>query len=279
MIKRLFYVEFYKATHNNKYFWWTIIVGSALAFVEAIQTLFEVSPIVKNLLCLPEIYHSFNGISLFYLWNGVVTLHGASAVENAIWPLLCGAAFGWSYWQEGKNGVMNQVLIRGGRWEYYIAKYAVTFLIGGFVTVVPFIGNLVIEATFLPAIVPAAGDGISPINNSNVFSYLYYSYPWLFCLLWSTIVFFWGGVVSCTCLLVGDRPKHKVWVIFLPFFILMGIEIIITISGLSRSPELSPIRLLVSGNDNRGWIVIIELSVFLIISFIGGLIHVLRKEI
>ena len=84
MIKRLFYVEFYKATHNNKYFWWTIIVGSALAFVEAIQTLFEVSPIVKNLLCLPEIYHSFNGISLFYLWNGVVTLHGASAVENAI---------------------------------------------------------------------------------------------------------------------------------------------------------------------------------------------------
>ena len=62
------------------------------------------------------------GYSLFFLWSGLAPQTKGANLFYTVWPVLAAMAYGWSYSDERRSGVYNQIAARTSAKTYYIAK-------------------------------------------------------------------------------------------------------------------------------------------------------------
>ena len=275
--KKMLKTEVWKAFHNS-FFWMAILVGSVIAVLEAILTWSAVWPMIQDILTR-DFGRSFRGLSLFYEWMGVVSLRFTSTLYYLVWPVLGALPFGWSFWKEQNEGVVNQEVIRGGRRAYLNTKFTAVFVTGGICVAWPLLLNLMLEAMFLQASAPNVLHEVSAVSNGHLLSKLYYAHPWIYCLCWCIVVFFEGGAASSLCFVSGSRVKLFVMVVLIPYFIYMAITIACNLTGRIEAAKIAPINLINAAVGMSPWAILLEALLFTGIAYAFGYYHIVKQKL
>ena len=278
--------ELWKATHNRLYAA-ACILGSVIAFINAVENISVVKNITDSIKLFVSkgflLSTSLEGCSLFVNWLAVNHVSLGSQLLQYLWTIIAAMPFSWSYADDKKSGVYNQIAIRRNIREYYISKYTATFLSGGLVTALPMVVNLMLNALICPYCIPNVNNSLVNIFDGNFLSEVFYTYPWVHSLIWCLVCFILGGVTSCLCFLSGTHFKQQVFAIIFPASIYLVIDICVNYIGrLTFIPyELSPMKLIfaATGRQNSAIVILIILSVLFSISFFVGFWQVKKHEL
>ena len=223
------------------------------------------------------------GYSLFHLWMGIYPNTQGASLFYAIWPVLAAMAYGWSYIEERRSGVYNQIASRTNARTYFVSKYVAVFVSGGLAVGVPMLVNLLSNALVCPyAKIPAT---YAIVSNNNIFSELFHTCPWAYGLLWCGMTFLCGGVAACLCFVVGTKLRHGVMVMLTPYAIYVALDALFAnlkptvLRGIGYA--LSPLWTVTSvpGFANPEWLVFSILGLLTLLSFCVGYWQVVKHEL
>lgn len=275
-------VELKKAI-NNRMLYLSLLIGLVICMMDVFQNAEAVARLTDVLANSDNsINKTTEGFSLFVRWIAVNGYTFGNYVFFFVWPILAAIPYGWSYAEERKSGVYNQIVSRVGKKTYYFAKYVALFVSGGLAVSIPVLINLLINALVCPYCVPNVVTSLTSVSNGYFLSELYYSRPWIFGILWCFVEFLWGGVVSCFCMVVGTRFRHQVMVMLVPFAVLLLIELITSVVGgtVLSIVEISPLRLAQAAPNsaNPEWLVFAIMSMLTAVTYIVGYRQVVLSE-
>ena len=221
------------------------------------------------------------GYSLFYLWLGLGTRGGS--IFYTIWPMLAAMAYGWSYLEDRRGGVYNQIAARTNTKIYYISKYIAVFVSGGLAVSVPLLLDLLANALVGPyEHIPQIFD---MVNNSGFASELFYTSHWAYGLVWCGMTFLFGGVAACLCFVVGTKLRYGVMTVLVPYAVYVVWDSVfynLRASILSDVElALSPLRIIspTPGLPNPEWLVFSVLGGLTVLSFGIGYWQVVKNEL
>ncbi|MFR1767404.1 MAG: hypothetical protein ACLSW1_07625, partial [Lachnospira sp.] len=103
-------------------YWLSYMAGESAAVESAVHMGFVDTPL--------EIWMPRYGASskFYYLWITIL-------------PLLCALPYGTSYLYDKKNGLINQLIYRMNRKNYYLSKFITCFVSGGTISTFPLVLN------------------------------------------------------------------------------------------------------------------------------------------
>ncbi len=218
--------ELYKAVHTRMLYI-AIALGVAICAGDIIENIIKIRFFNEQmewmLVADFPIRTGHTGYSLFYLWMGISPLTSSGSLFHIVWPALAAMAYGWSYNEERRSGLYNQIVIRSNPTAYYNAKYIGVFVSGGLAVSVPLLINLLVNALILPYDIPFPGT----IPNGYFLSQFFYTCPWAYGLIWCGMVFLMGGAAACFCFITGTKLRHSVMVILVPYAIYICIDAVL----------------------------------------------------
>ncbi len=151
-----------------------------------------------------------------------------------ILPLLCIIPYGTSYIDEKNNGLINQYIIRVGKTKYYISKFVSLFIVGGSISIIPLLVNLIICCMALPFGVPMRSTHFFPVLEDIAFSKLYYQNIILYLLLYFIIHFIVYGLITCIVLSFSYFEENRYMLLLIPFIFYFSEHVFIAY-GLNNS--------------------------------------------
>lgn len=199
-----------------------------------------------------------------------------------IWPVLAAMPYGWSYCQERRNGLSNQIISRCGARRYFVSKYVAVFVSGGLAVSLPLLLNLLANAMVLPysemspLILPA-------INSQSFLAELYFTCAWAHGLVWCCVVFLLGGATACLCFCVGTWLRLQVVVTLVPFAILVVFDqvfdfVCIQLWG-TLVRGISPQNLVFAVNAMEESVTFAVIGVLAAVAFAAGYWQVVKHEL
>lgn len=218
--------ELYKAVHTRMLYI-AIATGLVICAVDVISCIGLIQEFDTRIASIvnrnASLRTGHTGYSLFYLWMGISSTNLGGGLFHIVWPALAAMAYGWSYNEERRSGLYNQIVIRSSPTAYYNAKYIGVFVSGGLAVSVPLLINLLVNALILPYDVPFPGT----IPNGYFLSQFFYTCPWAYGLIWCCMVFLMGGAAACFCFLSGTKLRHSVMVILAPYAMYICIDAVL----------------------------------------------------
>lgn len=272
---------------TNKMLYIAIAIGLVFCAVDIMENIEKMRAFNENLEWATtsglRLRTGHTGYSLFYLWMGLYPHTSGANLFYTIWPVLAAMAYGWSYVDERKSGVYNQIAARTSAKTYYISKYIAVFVSGGLAVSVPVLLGLLGNAMVCPYadIVPSWG----LVGNINSMSELFYSNLWAYGLLWCGMTFLCGGAAACLCFVVGTKLRYGVMVMLTPYAIYVALDALTNSLRASVLRDVtvivSPLRLVhaVPGWANPEWLVFGILGLLTVFSFGVGYWQVVKHEL
>lgn len=223
------------------------------------------------------------GYSLFYLWMGLGSISRGAAIFYTVWPVLVSIPYGWSYMEDRRSGLYNQLVTRTSATTYYVSKYIAVFVSGGLAIALPMLLGLLGNAMFVPyAEIPVT---FNLFCNQNFLPSLFYKSHWLYALVWSGMQFLCGGAAACLCLVVGTKLRYGVMAILTPYvlYVLLDTLIVSLRSTLLHDVPfaLSPLYMVCAqpGWNNPAWLLFTMLALLIGTSFTLGYWQVVKHEL
>lgn len=280
--------ELWKALHNT-YFYLALGIGVVIIAMNAVQNASVVQELTERTISGLMKGYSSGDAGGFSLFNHALVYHGvnfSSALFKTVWPVLAAIPFAWSYSEDRRGGMYNQLVIRGNIGQYALAKYAAAFVSGGLTVMFIVLTDLLVTALICPYYVFDGMDALSFIGNKSFLSELFYTVPWIHALIWCVVTFFLGGAVAGLTFLAGARLKLRVLVILVPYAIL-SVWNVVYYSVLKEyfgeylpSLELSPLELIiVSSAKNPEWLVFITIGLLTSVGVGAAFWQVKRHEL
>lgn len=276
--------ELYKAVHNRMLYI-AIAAGLAICVGDVIENILNMQYFNEQMEWMLTTQYrtrtAHTGYSLFYLWMGISSPTSSGSLFHLIWPVLAAMAYGWSYNEERRSGLYNQIAARTSPRVYYIAKYIGVFVSGGLAISTPLLVDLLINALVVPYDIPFVGT----IPNGYFMSGLFYSSPWSYGLIWCGMVFLMGGAAACFCFVVGTKLRHSVMIVLVPYALYVCIDA--TLNGFlptlmqKLNPMISPLWLTMARTNfpNPAWFLLLFLATQTAISFSIGYWQVVKHEL
>lgn len=272
--------ELWKATHN-KMFFLSLAVGLFLALADSYLSSLTVNELHQSTLEMLERGYGTGGhagFSLFVLWMPINGFQITTTYFFLIWPALAAIPYGWSYCQERRSGVIQQIATRSNKRTYFNAKFLAVFISGGLAVMLPILINLLVDALICPYALPILG--IVPVFNGNFLSALYYTNPWIYAICWCIMEFLFGGAAACLCFVVGSMLKFQVMTILVPLVLLTVFDRLSVPLFHSTNLTVSPLQMVAaaSANITPGWVLFTALGIMLGISYVAGYWQVVKHE-
>lgn len=228
-MKNILGIELKKAV-MNKGFLTAVLIGIFLAVVSFI---YNVS-INKNDTNAMTEYAESDGVTynpdtasdtLFNNWIGGEGGSLGTVVYYFIFPLLITLPYGWSFVSEKKSGYWRTMAVYCGKRNYYVCKYIAMFLSGGMAMVIPLIFSIMLTACYFPAVKPfVVYDIYYAVFSNSLFADLYYTYPFIYLLVYLVIDFVFCGVLACLCMTAALFIKQKPIVMVTPMLFCMAVN-------------------------------------------------------
>lgn len=263
-MKNMLAAELKKMFHCRT-FLWSIIIGTAISFINVIENYFSAQSFYENVF-LP----GYETLSILHRWIDGSQMTAGEIVFFTVFPLLAAMPYCWSLQSEKQSGYANQLLIRRSKRTYLAAKYVAVFLSGGFAVVSAMALNLLANMWILPVcktlpVLVGYGDTVFLSN-------ILFTKPWLYLFLCSIKSFFWAGSIACLGLTVSLFIHNAVVSVLFPFAVFFGGSFLIdgftppsSDASFMGRYEISPMQLLhaMTLNSNPAWYVWTILLVFL----------------
>lgn len=160
-------------------------------------------------------------LSSFHKWIGGENYSFQASLYFMWLPILCALPHSASFGFDCESGYGNQAAVRSGWRKYLAAKYMSVFLSGAAVALLPLLFDFFITNLFLPAVLPQAGMGLSPIGEGAFLGELYFCHPlwYLLCYLVMDGVFY--GLFNTLALAAGIFSRNRFAVQLTPFLVYM----------------------------------------------------------
>lgn len=130
-----------------------------------------------------------------------------------------------------KEGYVKNIFVRTPKVKYYLAKYIVTFVTAGLVTLWPLVLNFCATALVLPATIPQGVTGLYPVSNLSMWSELFYTYPFTYLLLYGGLNFVFFGLLVTLGLLAGFVVDNEFLVVLSPFMVYLIVYGVTQLTG------------------------------------------------
>lgn len=267
--KKLLKLECHKAL-GNRFFFIILGVGCLFAFMSAlydIELFFQSREQLKTM----GGNQIVQALGLYNKWIGGESYSLGFTLFFTLLPLLACFPYGWSYCTEKKSGYTGMVVIRGGKNEYFLAKYMATFLAGGVAVLVPLVFNFITVACFVPAVRPSIiYQMYYAVSHSSMWSEIFYSHPLIYVLLYLILDFLFAGLIAVLSLTFSVFLKNQLAVVILPYILILCLHYGRTLLHYHYYVEISPINFLHAScveNPANGWIVLGEGVFLFLLSF------------
>lgn len=257
--KTLFHIEM-KKVWKSKSFWVSLLLGMILAAMSALYMIESyLEPLTSGEM---EGVWGLQSISLYNSWiGGEISSFGFTGFFYLL-PLLAALPYGWSYFQEKQSGYAGMIAMRAGRKNYFLAKFAATFLSGGLVIFIPLVVNLLAVACFVPARLPLIiHRTYYGVEYGSMWAELFYTHPLIFVFMYLVLDFVFAGFFACLCMTVAFFSRNSLAVILLPYLSILFLHHCRLFTQYTNVDEISPLYYLHSTcltNFVNGWIVLGE---------------------
>lgn len=214
--------EFLKRGVSTAGFKTAVMISTTLAIAQILQTHTKVD--------LGYQYPT----SLFEIWIGGEWASYANAITMLVLPILACLPFSTSLLLDKKSGYLAQLYLRKPRAKILAAYYGTAFLTGAIATSLPFATNLLLNALIYPSLLPQTTTFTFLPSLRGLFIELFYTIPWVFCLLYICIIAIFGGCIACVGLSLGNFVKNKFVLLATPFIVYFWIYFITMQLGLYK---------------------------------------------
>ena len=272
---------------TNKLLYLSIGIGLVFFGMDVMEnraTMGEFDEIIQSLLDADfRVRTAHTGYSLFYLWSGMLPATRGAVLFYTVWPVLAAMAYGWSYTEERRSGVYDQIACRTSGRTYYVAKYVAVFVSGALAVAVPVLVGLLANALVVPY--DPIPSGWNLLGNKNFMASLFYESHWAFALVWVGMCGLFGGAAACLCFIVGTRLRYGVMVILTPYALYVGLDALInslrTAGLVGTDLVLSPMQMVYAtpGWANPEWFLFLVLAGLTALSFGLGYWQVVKHEL
>ncbi|MGN0291741.1 MAG: hypothetical protein ACI4C5_07400 [Lachnospiraceae bacterium] len=218
---------------------------------------------------------SFCPESVFYNWLGAFSFPVQSFLYFLILPLLVVLPGGATYHEDRKSQYTVNIYTRCAKWKYLIAKYIAVFLSGGIVFVLPLILSLFLAMVHFPMLRPEEIIGIGPSQIGLMYD-LYYTYPWVYVIIFLCIDFFFAGGIAAITLAVTPFVEYRLVVMLIPFVLYFGIYCLNNMVG---EMNYAPNYFLLSGMSENNIFEYVIGGVILATVFIFYFVRGLKDEV
>ena len=196
-------------------YWMRYMSGESAAVSHAVNMGFIDTPLE---IWMPR-YGAYS--KFYYLWITIL-------------PLLCALPYGVSYLQDKKHGLINQLIYRMDKKNYYMSKFIVCFVSGGTIAIAPLIVNLLLCMCFLPWGMPIRSTSVYPVGEINAFSDVFYTHPLLYVVIYLSLTFVLFGLINCLCLVFALIEDNQFALVITPFVIYFAEHVLLSF-GLGSS--------------------------------------------
>lgn len=209
--------------------------------------------------------------SLFNHWIGGEASSLGYTLFFTLLPLIAALPYSWSYFIENKTGYVKSVVTRSSKSQYFLSKYIATFTAGGLVVLLPLVVNLLVVASFVPAITPTK---IYPLYYSvdfgSLWSSLFYTHPVVFVTFYLILDFIFAGLFATMGLAISFFIKNRIAIILIPFFFILVLHYSRTFLAYKYYNEISPLHFLHSTsieNYANGGMILAQGLLFFLLTF------------
>ena len=161
-------------------------------------------------------------LSAFNRWLGGEYVSLESMLFYMLIPILCALPYGESWLYDCSSSVGAQAMIRGSKKDFVKTKMLVAFLNGAVIAMLPLLFDLVLTCTTLPAIVPKAGLGQSPIFAQCLMGEFFYEHPLIYSLIYIGMDGLFLGLLNTISIVARLVTSNRYMVILTPFLYYMA---------------------------------------------------------
>lgn len=229
--------------------YWLDYVNGKISYEEASMWRFMDTPL--------EIWMPVDGVSgkFYNTWLTIL-------------PVLCALPYATTYFSDRKKGLINQLITRMGKTNYYLSKLIVSFISGGTVAVIPLIVNLMLCMCFLPWGMPLVSSHNYVVTEGAIFFELFYTYPALYVVMYLLITFVLFGLLNALCVILAHIIENKFALLMSTFILYYGEHSLIGFTtGKFEFSLLSNARIFFIRQD-KAWILCVTLLMLVLINLL-----------
>lgn len=190
---------------SSRGFWLSLAISTTLAIWQIISAY---TPIVTS-----GPYPS----SVFARWIGGEFHTLAGQLFYILLPLLCALPFQSRFFLDKRDGYLKNLALHTSKQDLFFAYYVANYITSFIVAVAPLLLNLVTSAMLYPALRPQPLLAFLPSNQNALMVDLFYSNPWVYCLIYIGMIGLFMAAVSCVGLAFSPYMKNIFFVISSPF--------------------------------------------------------------
>ena len=207
-------------------FWVALIAGNLFAVLHLVTEIIPIHVEFNNSLGGGDIAPQ----TVWYAWLGwnIGGTHAYNYIYYTIVPILAVLPYAVSGWEDIKSSYRVQLCTRIERKKYFKAKYFAVFVSGGTVCTIPILFDLLLCYLFLPGFPISASYCIGP-SYSDAWAELFYTCPLAYALVFTVILFCFGGVYACMGLAVTELLENRFLIQIFPYIFLLLIGYLMTI--------------------------------------------------
>lgn len=215
--------------------------------------------------------------SVFNYWIG-----GSVNFENELFvriiPLLAAIPYAITYCSDIRTGIVKNYYIRTKKINYLFSKYLAVFLTGGTAVIVPLLINFLATAAVLPSLVWITGT--FPVNANGLWSSIFYSYPYLYIIMYMCLQFVCGGLLATLALVISSWINNIFMALLSPYIICEFLNAVTRLSKTIWIRGLAPYRMfnMCQVNPNYAVSYIIFIITILCVSILFYFVKGVRDE-
>ncbi|MFC0190066.1 hypothetical protein ACFFJY_17355 [Fictibacillus aquaticus] len=191
-----------------------------------------------------------------------------------IFPLLASLVYCDAYAEDFNTGLIKSILTKIHKKSYLMTRYAVNFLLGGFIAVFPLLVNFLALMMAFPLIENNFYYGMAPVSQNGFYQDLFYQHPFVYIALRFFLLFLFGGILASLGLALSTAVRNRYIVLVFPFLLFLGLDVLF--------PSLNWYSYSVSGlflwNYQEHWSMLLYLFAGFLGSFVWYLTAGVRNE-
>lgn len=211
-------LEFYRAFHNIWYVA-SLLVATAIALVQFFTQVIPKTQVIGSGESIDYPHSVFNSSLMFQMGSFYSYIYYFSII------LLATVPYATSYFTDMKDGYIKNVSTRMNTTGYLAGKYLAVFVSAGSICVIPLILNTYLTAMVLPSLTPEVATALFAVSNNGSFAKeLFFTYPYVYTLLYLVIDFVMTGLFACLALVISRIVNNRYIVMFFPFIVFLVLQ-------------------------------------------------------